>query len=80
MGKIASMLEARLARGDVPPCHKRVFKAHDRTRSRVLMRNGQYSDPVEHSQLWQFLEANLDTISPEVPIAISRAEDKRRNP
>ncbi len=76
MAEVTNMLEYQLKRGQVP-VKPRVFRAHDATRSRVLMKSGHYSDPVEHAKMWQFLNDNLDSISPEVPIAISKAEQAR---
>ena len=79
MGKVTSMMEARLKRGIVAPSEKRAFKAYDTTRSRVLLKTGYYSDPIEHSRLWQVMADNIDNLHPDVAIAISRAEDNRRN-
>jgi hypothetical protein len=41
------------------------------------LKGGDYSDPVLNSGLYQWLDENLDTISPEVPIALSKAEQAR---
>jgi hypothetical protein len=41
------------------------------------LKGGDYSDPVLNSDLYQWLDENLDTISPEVPIALSKAEQAR---
>lgn len=59
------------------PARPRVFLRHSDTRSRVLLKGGDYSDPVLNSGLYQWLDENLDTISPEVPIALSKAEQAR---
>lgn len=61
-------------RGELVPFH--VF-LEDTGGVRVLMKDGSHSDPVPDTELWQWLEWNLDQISPRVIEAISKAEQKR---
>jgi hypothetical protein len=42
------------------PARPRVFLRHSDTRSRVLLKGGDYSDPVLNSDLYQWLDENLD--------------------
>jgi len=44
---------------------------------RVLMMNDEYGEAIDPGKLWPWLDTNMDRISWQVCVAISKAEQKR---
>jgi len=44
---------------------------------RVLMQDNTYGEPIEPGKLWPWLDKNMDSISRQVCIAISKAEQAK---
>ena len=71
MAKVSQKLLERV------PVTRRPFVRHSDTQSRVLIRTGAYSQPIDNRTLYVWLDENMNDISPEVAISLSKAEQAR---
>lgn len=77
MAKVIDLIEYRMQKGLLPDGPK-PFVPYSATHLRVLLKDGQYSEPVSGTSLYQWLDVHMDNLSPRVFMAISLREIKRR--